>query len=100
MNIKIQHSYSKEEAKMRAEKLIHRLKNEYKDQIRNLKDEWKDYTYTIEGTAKGYSISAIVEIKDQLIEVTLGVPLMLQVFSKKIRSVIEEQIRSVLSKPV
>lgn len=97
MNINIQHNQTKEEAKRRVESLIQRLKKQYGGQIQNLKEEWSGYTNKIEGSAKGYSVSGTIDVKELIVNVDLKIPFLLQVFSKKIKSVVEEQIKKELA---
>ena len=96
MNISIQHKQTKEEAKRRMEVLIQRLKKEYGGQLQNFKEEWSDYTNKVEGSAKGYSVSGMIDVKDGVVTVDLKLPFLLKVFSSKIKSVVEEQIKKEL----
>ena len=69
---------------------------EYGGQIQDLKEEWVDYTDKIEGTARGYSISGAIEVKDLAVNIDLKIPFILRVFGAKIRSVIEQHVRKEL----
>ncbi|HWK08141.1 MAG TPA: polyhydroxyalkanoic acid system family protein [Puia sp.] len=97
MNIKIQHTHTREEARRRVTTLINKLKRQYGDQIQNLNEEWTDYTGTIEGSAKGYSLSGTIDVKEDVLDIDLKLPFLLQVFGNKIRSVVEEQVKKELS---
>jgi Putative polyhydroxyalkanoic acid system protein (PHA_gran_rgn) len=97
MKIEIQHQHSKEDAKSRLENLIQELKNEYAGQIQNMNEQWANYTDNIEVSAKGYSISGIIEVKESIVSVDLKIPFILLPFSKKIRSLIEDHVKKGLS---
>ena len=97
MKIEIQHLLSKEDAKIRMENLIQKLKNEYEGQIQNMSEQWANYTNSIQVAARGYSISGTIEVKESIVSVDLRIPFLLQAFSKKIRSVVEEQLKKGLS---
>jgi len=97
MNIKIEHRQTKDEAKRRLEALIATLKTQHASQIQNLQEQWTGYTNKIKGTARGYSVAGTLEIKELAILIDLKIPLLLQVFSKKIRSVVEEHVKKTLS---
>lgn len=96
MNIKIQHTHTREEAKKRVTTLINKLKVQYSGQIQNLKEEWNGYTDTIEGSAKGYSLSGTIDVNEDTIDIDLKLPFLLQIFGNKIRSVVEEQVKKEL----
>ena len=97
MNIKIEHRLSRDEAKRRLEGLIQTLKTEYGDQIRDLSEQWTGYANKISGSAKGYSVSGTIEIEELAVIIDLKIPLFLQVFGKKIRSLIDQQVKNALS---
>jgi hypothetical protein len=97
MKIEIPHLHTREKAKIKIENLIQTVKTEYGGQIKSMNENWSDYTDAIELSAIGYSISGTIEVKESLISIDLRIPFMLQPFSKKIRSVIEEHIKKALS---
>jgi putative polyhydroxyalkanoate system protein len=96
MNIKIEHRQTRDEAKRRVEGLIQTLKTEYGSDIKNLQEHWTGYNNQISGSAKGYSVSGTVEIKELAILIDLKIPFLLQVFSKKIRAVVDQHVKNAL----
>jgi putative polyhydroxyalkanoate system protein len=96
MNIQIPHSNSKDETKKRLEALTGQLKTKYGSQIQDLKEEWTGFTGKVSGSAKGYSVTGTIAIEDALVSIDLKIPFLLQVFSKKIKSAVEEHVHKTL----
>ncbi len=96
MNIQITHDKGRDEAKRRLGQLIQQLKSEYSSQVEEFTEGWEGYVNTISGKAKGFSVSGIVEVKEDVIDVDLTVPLLLRGFNKKIRTLIEEKVKAAL----
>ncbi|MBS1605854.1 MAG: polyhydroxyalkanoic acid system family protein [Bacteroidetes bacterium] len=93
MTIQIEHTLSKEEARNRIEQLIERYKNEYKTDLQELVVDWAGDRAHIRVKAKGYGTSGNLEVRDGAVELDFYVPFMLQVFSKKIKSAVSEEIK-------
>ena len=97
MIIQVEHALSTQEAKHRIEELIERYRQEYKKDLQDLVVNWTDDTAHIKVKAKGYSSAGTLEIKDSVVDLDFYVPFLLQVFSKKIKSVVHDQIQQSLS---
>ena len=97
MTIQIEHTLPKDEAKRRIEQLIERYQEEYKDQVQDLTVEWKDDKAHLRLTAKGYSSAGNLEVTDSTVLLDFYVPFLLQVFSKKIKSTIQQTIEESLA---
>jgi hypothetical protein len=97
MTIQAEHTLSKEEAKHRIEKLIEQLRQEHGNELQNLVVDWSDYTAHIRLQARGYSTAGSLEIKDSVVDLDFYVPFLLQVFGKKIKSVIHERLQQSLA---
>ena len=97
MTIQIEHTLPKEEAKHRIEQLIGRYQEEYKDQVQDLTVEWKADKAHIRVSARGYSSAGNLEVMDSTILLDFYVPFLLQVFSKKIKSTIQQTIEESLA---
>ncbi len=97
MTIQIEHTLSKDEARSRIQQLIERYKNEYKADIQELVVDWTGDKAHIRMKAKGYGTSGSLELRDGAVELDFYVPFMLQVFSKKIKSAISDQIKQTLT---
>ena len=96
MTIEVEHALSKQEAKHRIEELIERYREEYKKDLQDLAINWTDDTAHIRIQAKGYSSAGTLEIKDSVVDLDFYMPFLLQVFSKKIKSVIHDRIQESL----
>jgi hypothetical protein len=97
MNIQIEHTLPKDEAKRRIEQLIEHYRQEYKDQVQDLIVEWKDDKAHIRVSARGYSSAGNLEVTDSAVLLDFYVPFLLQVFSKKIKSTIQQTIEESLA---
>jgi len=97
MTIQIEHTLSKGEARNRIEQLIERYKEEYKADLQELAVDWAGDRAQDRVKAKGYGTSGNLEVRDGVIELDFYVPFMLQVFSKKIKSAIADQIQQSLT---
>ena len=97
MTIQIEHTLSKAEARNRIEQLIERYKTEYKADLQELVVDWAGDRAHIRMKAKGYGTSGNLEVRDGSVELDFYVPFMLQVFSKKIKSAISDQIQQSLA---
>jgi putative polyhydroxyalkanoate system protein len=96
MNVRVAHSHSKQEAKNRIEQLIQKYKEEYHAQIQNLKVKWDEYRADVEVSAKGYTISGSIDIKDNSADIDLKIPFLLQAFNKKIKSAVHDTLTKAL----
>lgn len=98
MTIKVEHTLSKEEAKHRIEELIEQLRQEYKNELQSLVVDWSDDDAAhIRLQARGYSTAGNLEVKDRVVDLDFHIPFLLQVFSKKIKSVIHDRIQQSLA---
>jgi hypothetical protein len=95
--IEVEHSLSKQEAKRRIEGLIEQLRQEYKNELQSLVMDWADDSAHIKLQAKGYSTAGTLGIKDNVVDLDFYVPFLLQVFGKKIKSVIHDRIQESLA---
>ena len=96
MTIQVEHALPKEEAKHRIEGLIEHYRQEYKNELQDLAIVWTEDTAHIRVKAKGYSSAGTLEIKDSVVDLDFYVPFLLQVFGKKIKSVIHDRIQQSL----
>jgi phage baseplate assembly protein W len=97
MTIQVEHTLSKQEAKQRIEGLIEQLRQEYGSELQNLVVEWTEDTAHIRIQARGYSTAGSLEIKESVVDLDFYVPFLLQVFGKKIKSVIHDRVQQSLA---
>jgi hypothetical protein len=96
MTIQVEHTLSKQEAKHRIEELFEQLRLEYKNELQTLAVDWAEDTAHIRLQVRGYSTAGSLEIKERVVELDFYMPFLLQVFSKKIKSVIQDRIQQSL----
>jgi Putative polyhydroxyalkanoic acid system protein (PHA_gran_rgn) len=96
MTIQFEHTLPKQEAKHRIEELIERYSQEYKNDLQHLVVNWTEDTAHIRVQARGYSSAGTIEIKDSVVDLDFYMPFLLQVFSKKIKSVVHDRIQESL----
>ena len=97
MTIQVEHTLSKQEAKHRIEELFEQLRQEYKNELQTLAVDWAEDTAHIRLQVRGYSTAGTLEIKERVVELDFYMPFLLQVFSKKIKSVIQDRIQQSLA---
>jgi Putative polyhydroxyalkanoic acid system protein (PHA_gran_rgn) len=97
MTIQVEHTLPRQEAKHRIEELIGRYSQEYKNDLQDLVVNWTEDTAHIRIQAKGYSSAGTIEIKDSVVNLDFYLPFLLQVFGKKIKSVIQDRIQESLA---
>jgi hypothetical protein len=97
MTIQVEHRLGKQEAKHRIEQLIEHLRQEYKSELQDLVVDWTDDTAHVRLQARGYSTAGNLEIKDRVVDLDFYMPFLLQVFGKKIKSVIQDRIQQSLA---
>jgi hypothetical protein len=97
MTIQVEHRLGKQEAKHRIEQLIEHLRQEYKSELQDLVVDWTDDTAHVRLQARGYSTAGNLEIKDNIVDLDFYIPFLLQVFSKKIKSVIYDRLQQSLT---
>ena len=97
MTIQVEHHLSKEVARQRIAELIEHYRQEYKNDLQNLVVDWTEDKAHIRLQARGYSTAGTLEVKDSVVNLDFYMPFLLQVFSKKIKSIIQERIQQSLA---
>jgi hypothetical protein len=97
MTIQIEHTLPKDEAKRRIEQLIEHYKTEYKEEVQDLTVDWKEDQAHIRLTARGYNTAGNLEVGGDAVLLDFHVPFLLQVFSKKIKSIIQSKMQESLA---
>ena len=70
---------------------------EYKNDLQNLVVDWKEDKAHIRLQARGYNTAGTLEVKDSVVDLDFYMPFLLQVFSKKIKSIIQNQLQQSLA---
>jgi Putative polyhydroxyalkanoic acid system protein (PHA_gran_rgn) len=97
MTVQVEHTLARPEAKHRIEELIEKLREEYKHELQHLVVDWNDDTAHIRLQARGYSSAGSLEVKDSVVDLDFYMPFLLQVFGKKIKSVIHDRMQESLA---
>ena len=97
MTIQVEHTLSKQEARHRIEKLIEQSREEYKSELQNLVVDWSGDSAHIKLQVRGYSTAGSVAVTDNAVDMDFYLPFLLQVFGKKIKSVLHDRIKQSLS---
>jgi len=97
MTVQAEHTLSRPEAKHRIEELIERYREEYKDELQHLVVDWTEDTAHIRLQVRGYSSAGTLEIKESVVDLDFYMPFLLQVFGKKIKSVIQDRMQESLA---
>jgi len=97
MQIKIPHNLSAEQATSRIKNLLDKIKNGSNNTITNINQTWDGNVNKFSFTAKGLSVSGDMQVNPSLIIVNLKLPLAAMLFRGKIKSIIEEEAKKVLS---
>lgn len=97
MTIQVEHNLPKQEARHRIEGLIEHLRQEYKNELQDFVVDWTADAAHIRLQARGYSTAGSLEIKDRVVDLDFYMPFLLQVFGKKIKSVIHDRIEQCLA---
>lgn len=97
MLINVPHNLPANEAKARISRLLDGVKNNYGDTISNLSQSWSGNENRFSFTAKGFKISGTMQLKESLVALDLKLPLAALIMKGKIKSIIENEAKRVLS---
>lgn len=94
MTIEIQHNLEQYESKVRIKSLISDLSKKYPDLVKKPKEKWNNYHADLAATIKGVSVNGTIEIKEGVVVLDFGIPLVALMFKRKI----ETEVRVYLQK--
>ena len=97
MTIDIEHTLSQQEVKKRIGELIEHYQQEYKDELQELVVNWTEDTAHIRLKVRGYSSAGTLEVRDSSVHLDFYMPFLLQVFGKKIKSIVQERLEESLA---
>jgi Putative polyhydroxyalkanoic acid system protein (PHA_gran_rgn) len=98
LKMNIPHKLSQEEALSRIKGLLGKLKQEQKDKISDVKEEWHGETGNFQFTAQGFDLSGVIHVQPSSIDIDANVPFAVSLFQGKIKQLINEKARELLSK--
>ena len=97
LNINIPHNLSKEEALSRIKGLLQQVKVEQANIVSNVQENWQGDQGTFSFSAMGFDLSGLIDVKDDGIDINAELPFALSLFRGKIKEVINEKAKQLLS---
>ena len=96
IEMNIPHKLSQEEALLRIQSLLQKVKAKFANAIRDLKEEWNGNIGSFSFTVKGYEVSGILTVKPSSVELDGKIPFAAAFFKGKIKSVIATEAEKIL----
>ena len=96
MHLKLPHSFSRQEAVARVQRLLMEAKPKLAGKVTIEGERWEGDVLHFAFTTQGQSISGQLEVKDKEYELNAKLPLMMRMFEGKIGKMIEEQSKQML----
>ncbi len=97
LNINIPHNLSKEEALSRIKGLLQQVKVEQANIVSNVQENWQGDQGAFSFSAMGFDLSGLIDVKDDGIDINAELPFALSLFRGKIKEVINEKAKQLLS---
>jgi Putative polyhydroxyalkanoic acid system protein (PHA_gran_rgn) len=97
LKVNIPHKLSQQEALSRIKGLLQKLKQDQKDKISIVKEDWHGDTGTFQFIAQGFDLSGVINVQPYSIDINAKLPFAVSLFKGKIREVIIEKARELLS---
>lgn len=97
LKMDIPHQLSQEEALQRIKNLFSKLQEEQKEYISDIQEEWNGQTGNFQFNAKGFDLSGIINVQPNNIHIDATVPFAVSLFKGKIKEVISEKAKKLLS---
>ncbi|MCR4325258.1 MAG: polyhydroxyalkanoic acid system family protein [Patescibacteria group bacterium] len=97
MELKVPHKFSKDEAVARVKKMLDDARTKLADKATIEEERWEGDTLHFACAIEGQGISGSVAVSDAQYDITLKLPLMMRVFEGRIKKMIEEQSKQMLS---
>lgn len=97
LNMKVEHSLSRDEATERLRIFLTRVRVHYEDRVANVQEEWGDNWLRFAFSAMGFSSSGQITIEESHVQVDGKIPLAAMMFRGQIESTIREQLSRALS---
>jgi len=97
LDIVVSHKLSREEATARIEGLLGRLKEEYRDTIKNLNENWENNSCLFSFSVMGSAVSGTLDILSDEVYMTGDLPFAASLFKGKIETMIREKATELLA---
>lgn len=98
MEVSVNHSLSKDEAKSRISNLVLALKESYKDKVTDMNENWQGYTNNFSFKMQGMKIKGVLNVLDNSVKITGKLPLMAMPFKSMIERTIKMKALELLRK--
>lgn len=96
MTASIPHRLTRSEAKRRIQEHVTVVRGQYASVLMNLHEEWSGDEMAFSFTAVGQAVSGRVKVEDQVVNLTVRMPWLLQMIAETVRPKIMQQGRIVL----
>ncbi|OGG56003.1 hypothetical protein A2680_00510 [Candidatus Kaiserbacteria bacterium RIFCSPHIGHO2_01_FULL_55_37] len=96
MHLKLPHSFSRQEAVARVERLLLEAKPQLADKVVLGEERWEGDVLHFAFSIQGKSISGRLEVHDKEYELHAKLPLMMRMFEGRIEKMIAEQSKQML----
>ena len=96
MHLQIPHTFSRDEAISRVQRLLLEAKPKLADKVTIGEERWEGDVLHFAFTAQGQAISGKLEVKDKEFIVDAKLPFMMRMFEGKIEEMIQEQSKAML----
>jgi hypothetical protein len=97
INASVKHGLGAEQAQLRVEQLMERIRQDYGDMVSDLTGQWSDRTLQVSFRAYGFRIASDVQIEEEAIAVQSEIPLAALPFKGKIQQTIVGKLEEVLA---
>lgn len=96
LNMKVEHTLSRDEVAQRLRAFLERVREQHQDRIGEVQEEWGDHWLRFAFRAMGFASSGQITIEESHVQVDGKIPLAAVMFRGQIESTIREQLTRVL----
>lgn len=94
--VTVPHSLGREDARIRLDRLIERMRSQHGDQLGNMQGGWVADVLNFSFSAMGMAVSGAMDVRDDQVSVQGRLPLAAAFFRGKIEQTIRSELRNVL----
>ena len=96
-NVQVPHQLNKEEAAIRLNTFIDRVKNKFQDQVTDIQESWDGDALNFAFKAMGFAIQGKLMVEEEQLALDGKIPLAAMLFKGKIESTIHEELSSLMA---
>jgi len=97
LDIVVSHKLTRDEAVARIKGLLGRIKEDYRDSIKDLNENWDDHSCLFRFSVMGSSVSGTLDILSDEVHMTGDLPFAASLFKGKIEATIREKAIQLLA---